>query len=71
MEKHELSKSEFKIIDDAFNVLLQYRPDPVIVELRNMFRGRSHGLAGDRPGGRVAPPKPGSSLKCFGDGSNR
>lgn len=38
MEKHELSKSEFKIIDDAFNALLQYRPDPVIVELRNMFR---------------------------------
>ncbi len=38
MEKHELSKTEFEIIDDAFNALLQYRPDPVIVELRNMFR---------------------------------
>jgi hypothetical protein len=38
MEKHELTKSEFEIIDDAFNALLQYRPDPVIVELRNIFR---------------------------------
>ena len=38
VEKHELSKTDFEIIDDAFNVLLQYRPDPVIVELRNMFR---------------------------------
>jgi len=38
MEKHELTKIEFEIIDDAFNALLQYRPDPVIVELRNIFR---------------------------------
>jgi hypothetical protein len=38
MEKHELSKIDFEIIDDAFNALLQYRPDPVIVELRNIFR---------------------------------
>jgi hypothetical protein len=38
MEKHELTKIEFEIIDDAFNALLQYRPDPVIVELRNSFR---------------------------------
>jgi hypothetical protein len=38
MEKHELSKTDFEIIDDAFNALLQYRPDPVIVHLRKMFR---------------------------------
>ena len=38
VEKHELSKIHFEIIDDAFNTLLQYRPDPVIVDLRNMFR---------------------------------
>ena len=38
MEKHELSKIEFEIIDDALNALLQYRPDPVIVKLRNIFR---------------------------------
>ena len=38
MEKHELSKIDFEIIDDAFNALLQYRPDPVIVKLRNIFR---------------------------------
>ncbi len=38
VEKYELSKIEFQIIDDAFNALLQYRPDPVIVRLRNIFR---------------------------------
>ena len=38
METHELTKIEFEIIDDAFNALLQYRPDPVIVKLRNIFR---------------------------------
>ena len=43
MEKHELTKIEFEIIDDAFNALLQYRPDPVIVELRNIFRSAHTG----------------------------
>jgi hypothetical protein len=42
MEKHELSKVDFGVIDDAFKALLQSRPDPVtadkIVDLRNMFR---------------------------------
>jgi hypothetical protein len=28
MEKHELSKIEFEIIDDALKALLQSRPDP-------------------------------------------
>jgi hypothetical protein len=41
MEKHELSKIEFEIIDDALKALLQWRPDPVtadkIADLRNMF----------------------------------
>ena len=39
MEKHEPSKIDFELIDDAF---LQSRPDPVtadkIVDLRNMFQ---------------------------------
>jgi hypothetical protein len=42
MEKNELSKIEFEIIDDALKALLQSRPDPVtadkIADLRNMFR---------------------------------
>jgi hypothetical protein len=42
MEKHELSKIEFEIIDDALKSLLQSRPDPMtadkIADLRNMFR---------------------------------
>jgi hypothetical protein len=42
MEKHELSKIEFEIIDDALKALLQSRPDPVttdkIADLRNVFR---------------------------------
>ncbi len=38
MQKYELSRIDFEIIDDAFNALLQYRPDPVIVKLRNIFR---------------------------------
>jgi hypothetical protein len=42
MEKHELSKIDFEVIDDALKALLQSRPDPVtadkIVDLRNMFR---------------------------------
>ena len=28
MEKHELSKVEFEMIDNAFKTLLQSRPDP-------------------------------------------
>jgi hypothetical protein len=42
MEKHELSKIDFEMIDDAFKSLLQSRPDPVtadkVADLRNMFR---------------------------------
>jgi hypothetical protein len=42
VEKHELSKIEFDIIDDAFKVLLQSKPDPVvadkIADLRDKFR---------------------------------
>ena len=42
MEKHELSKIDFEIIDDAFKALLQSDPDPLtadkIGDLRNMFR---------------------------------
>ena len=49
MEKHELSKIDFEIIEDA---LLQSHPDPVtadkIVDLRdNFFSGCLHRLAGD------------------------
>jgi hypothetical protein len=43
VEKYELSKIDFEIIDDAFNALLQYRPDPVIVHLRKMFRNAHAG----------------------------
>jgi hypothetical protein len=42
MEKHELSKIDFEIIENAFKALLQSRPDPVtadkIVDLRDKFR---------------------------------
>ena len=42
MEKHELSKIDFEIIEDAFKALLQSRPDPVtadkVVDLRDKFR---------------------------------
>jgi hypothetical protein len=41
MEKHELSASDFKLINDAFKALLQSNPEPVtadkIKDLRNMF----------------------------------
>jgi len=41
-EKHELSKIDFEIIENAFNSLLQSRPDPVtadkITDLQDMFR---------------------------------
>jgi len=40
MEKHELSKIDFEIIEDAFKALLQSRPDPVTAaDLRDKFRG--------------------------------
>ena len=32
MEKHELSKIDFEIIDNALNALLQSRPDPVAAD---------------------------------------
>ena len=42
MEKHELSKIDFELIDDAFKALLQSGPDPVvtdkIADLRDKFR---------------------------------
>jgi hypothetical protein len=43
MEKHELSKIDFEIIENAFNALLKSSdPDPVtadkIADLRDMFR---------------------------------
>jgi hypothetical protein len=42
MEKHELSKIDFEIIENAFNSLLQSRLDPVtadkIADLRDKFR---------------------------------
>jgi hypothetical protein len=42
VEKHELSKIDFDIIDDAFKVLLQSKPDPAVADkiatLRNKFR---------------------------------
>jgi hypothetical protein len=42
MEKHELSKIDFEMIDKAFKALLQSRPDPMtadkIADLRTMFR---------------------------------
>jgi hypothetical protein len=42
VEKHELSKVDFEIIEDAFKALLQSRPDPVtadkVADLRDKFR---------------------------------
>jgi hypothetical protein len=42
VEKHELSKIDFELIEDAFKALLQSRPDPVtadkIADLRDKFR---------------------------------
>ena len=42
MEKHELGKIDFELIDDAFKALLQSHPDPVtadkVADLRNKFR---------------------------------
>jgi hypothetical protein len=42
MAKHELSKIDFELINNAFKELLQSRPAPVtadkIADLQNMFR---------------------------------
>jgi hypothetical protein len=42
MEKHELGKIDFDLIDDAFTALLQSHPDPVtadkVADLRDKFR---------------------------------
>ena len=42
MEKHELSKIDFDIIEEAFKTLLHSRPDPVtadkVSDLRDKFR---------------------------------
>jgi hypothetical protein len=43
MEKHELGKIDFELIDDAFKALLQSRPDSMtadkVADLRDKFRG--------------------------------
>jgi hypothetical protein len=42
VEKHELSKIDFELIDEALQTLLKSSPDPAavqkIVDLRNMFQ---------------------------------
>jgi hypothetical protein len=42
VEKHELSKIDFEMIEAAFKALLQSRPDPVtadkVADLRDKFR---------------------------------
>jgi hypothetical protein len=42
MERHELGKIDFELIDDAFKALLQSHPDPMkadkVADLRNMFQ---------------------------------
>ncbi len=42
MEKHELGKIDFELIDHAFKALLQSHPDPMtadkILDLRDKFR---------------------------------
>jgi hypothetical protein len=42
MEKHELGKIDFELIDNAFKALLKSRPDPMtadkIADLRDKFR---------------------------------
>jgi hypothetical protein len=42
MEKHELGKTDFELIDDAFKALLQSHSDPVtadkVADLRDKFR---------------------------------
>jgi hypothetical protein len=42
VEKHELSKIDFELIDDAFKPLLRSRPHPAVVDkvadLRDKFR---------------------------------
>jgi hypothetical protein len=42
MEKRELSKTEFELIDEGLKVLLDSGPDPAVAEkvadLRSMFR---------------------------------
>ena len=42
MEKHEQSKIDFEIIENAFNSLLQSHPDPMtadkVADLRDKFR---------------------------------
>jgi hypothetical protein len=42
VEKHELGKPDFDLIDDAFKALLKSQPDPMtadkIADLRDKFR---------------------------------
>ena len=42
MEKHELGKIDFELIDAAFKALLKSHPDPMtadkIIDLRDKFR---------------------------------
>ncbi len=50
MEKYELSKIDFEMIDHAFKALLQSRPDPVVAhkidDLRDKFRDAFTGWLG-------------------------
>ena len=60
VEKRELSKIDFEMIDDAFKALLRSdHPDPVtnekIVDLRDKFRDAFTGMVGDRRS-RLIPP---------------
>jgi hypothetical protein len=50
MEKHELSKIDFEIIENAFNALLQSRPDPMTADKIEDLRERLHRLVGNRTG---------------------
>ena len=45
MEKHELSKIDFDIIEDAFTSLLRSRPDPVTADKIVDLRGNLLSLA--------------------------
>jgi hypothetical protein len=42
MEKRELGKVDFELIDDAFKALLKSQPDPMtadkVIDLRDKFR---------------------------------
>jgi hypothetical protein len=45
MEKHEVTKIDFEMIDDAFKALLQSRPDPVVAHKATDLRDKSFAIA--------------------------